>query len=72
MKSSELLEKINELEKEAKLVEESKCLRCLNEQRIQRKIDEKTHNQLVMDGMIRDLVWCGLITSPLNSVPEST
>ena len=56
MKSSELLEKINELEKEAQLIEESKCRECLNQQRIQRKIDEKTHNQRVMDSMIRDLV----------------
>ena len=56
MKSSELLEKINELEKEAQLVEESKCRECLNQQRIQRKIDEKTHNQRVLDSMIRDLV----------------
>ena len=56
MKSNELLKKVSELGKEAKLVEENKCLKCLNEQRIQRKIDEKTHNQRVLDNMVRDLV----------------
>ena len=56
MKSSELLEKISELERETQLVEESKCLRCLNEERFQWKINENTHNQRVLDDMIRDLV----------------
>ena len=58
----ELIEKVIELEKEAKLIEkeaklieESKCDACLKEQLIQRKIDEKTYDQRLLANMIRKL-----------------
>ena len=63
LKKSKLKEEVQKIQQEDKraeyerqLVEESKCRECLNQQRIQRKIDEKTHNQRVLDSMIRDLV----------------
>ena len=55
MKRAELLKKVNEFEKEVKLKEETKCLACLNEQRNQLKIDEKTYNQRLLDNMVREL-----------------
>ena len=55
MNKAKLLEKITELEKEAKLVEESKCDACLKEQLIQRKIDEKTYDERLLANMIRKL-----------------
>ena len=55
-KVSEIKEKEAREEYERQLVEESKCRECLNQQRIQRKIDEKTHNQRVVNSIIRDCI----------------
>ena len=42
-------------EYERKLRDRALCSACLKEQIIQRKMDEKTHNQWLLDSMIRDL-----------------
>ena len=42
-------------EYERKLRDRALCSACLKEQIIQRKTDEKTHNQRLLDSMIRDL-----------------
>ena len=63
MKKAQLVERVKEIqEKEAKdeyerqMREKTKCLACLEQQRIQRKIDEKTYNQRLFNSMIRQLV----------------
>ena len=56
MKSKDLRKKLNELKNEAKFVEENKCEACLEQQRIQRKIDEPTYYQRVLNSEIRRLV----------------
>ena len=63
MNKPQLVERVKEVqEKEAKdeyehqLKEETKCLACLEQQRIQRKIDEKTYNQRLFNSMTRQLV----------------
>ena len=56
MKLKKLLKKVNELEKEAKFIEENKCRKCLNQQRIQRKIDEEAHNQRLLAHAMGDLI----------------
>ena len=54
-KVKELKEKEAREEYERKLRDRALCSACLKEQIIQRKTDEKTHNQRLLDSMIRDL-----------------
>ena len=54
-KVKELKEKEALEEYERKLRDRALCSACLKEQIIQRKMDEKTHNQRLLDSMIRDL-----------------
>ena len=63
LKKSKLKEEVQKIQQEderaeyeQKLRDTALCRECLNQQRIQRKIDEKTHNQRVMNSMIRDLI----------------
>ena len=63
MKKADLAKKVAEIqEKEAKdeyerqLRERALCRDCLNQQRIQPKIDENTFNQRSLEGLIRTLV----------------
>ena len=44
MKPKDLREKLIELEKEAKFIEENKCYACLEQERIQHKIDQKAYD----------------------------
>ena len=54
------MKKLKEQEKaekyEQNLRDTAVCSACLREQRIQRKIDEKTHNERLFELTIRDLV----------------
>ena len=63
MKKQELeakVQKIQQEDKRAKYEEDLRhnavCSACLEQQRIQRQIDEKTHNELLFELTIRDLV----------------
>ena len=63
MKKSKLKEEVQKIQEQDKKVEYERQLRenvlchaCLEQQRIQRKIDEKTHNERLLDLTIRDLV----------------
>ena len=56
MKTNDLRKKITELEKEAKFIEENKCKACLEQQKTQRKIDQKTYNERLLANAKRDLV----------------
>ena len=63
MKKGELEEKVKKLKEQEKLKKYEEDLRhnavCsayLEQQRIQRKIDDKTHNERLFESMIRDLV----------------
>ncbi len=63
LKKSELEAKVKEIKEKEKarkyeenLVHSAVCAACLNEQRIQRKIDEKTFNQRLLESVVRTLV----------------
>ena len=63
LKKSKLEEEVQKIQQEDKRTEyEQKlrdtalCLACLNEQRIQRKIDKREHTQRLFELTIRDLV----------------
>ena len=63
LKKSELQIKVREIEEKEKaekyeqnLRDTAVCSACLSEQRIQRKIDEKTHNQRLLESVVRTLV----------------
>ena len=56
MKLNDLRKKITELEKEAKFIEENKCKACLEQQKIQRKIDQKAYDKRLLANAVRDLV----------------
>ena len=63
MKKSKLTEEVQKIQQEderakyeRQLKENVLCHACLTEQRKQRKIDEKTHDQRLLDLTIRDLV----------------
>ena len=63
LKKSELKIKVREIEEKEKaekyeqnLRDTALCTACLLEQRIQRKIDEKAHNQRLLELTMRDLV----------------
>ena len=55
-KVREIREKEKAEKYEQNLRDTAVCSACLNEQRIQRKIDEKTHNERLFELTIRDLV----------------
>ena len=54
------VKKLKEKEKAEKYEEDLRhnavCSACLEQQRIQRKIDEKTHNQRLLESVVRTLV----------------
>ena len=63
MKKSELEAKVQELKEQEKaekyeenLRDTAVCAACLGEQRIQRKIDDETHDRRLLELTIRDLV----------------
>ena len=56
MKPNDLRKKLIELEKEAKFIEENKCKACLEQQKIQHKIDQKAYNERLLANAVRDLV----------------
>ena len=56
MKPKDLKNKLIELEKEAKFIEENKCDACLEQHRIQRKIDQKAYDKRLLANAARDLV----------------
>ena len=56
MKPKDLKNKLIELEKEAKFFEENKCDACLEQQRIQSQINEKTYNKRLLANATRKLV----------------
>ena len=63
LKKTELEAKVEKLQKQERaeryeedLRHNAVCTACLREQRIQRKIDEKTHNERLFELTIRDLV----------------
>ena len=63
LRKEELEEKIKKLKEqeraekyEQNLRDTALCAACLYEQRIQRKIDEKTHDQRLFDSVVRTLV----------------
>ena len=52
----DLREKLIELKKEAKFIEENKCYACLEQQKIQHKIDQKAYDKRLLANAVRDLV----------------
>ena len=63
LKKSKLEEEVQKIQQEderaeyeQKLRDTALCLACLNEQRIQRKIDKREHNQRLYESLVRALV----------------
>ena len=63
LKKAELEAKVQEIKEKEKarkyeenLVHSAVCAACLNEQRIQRKIEDKTFNQRLLESVVRTLV----------------